>query len=223
MTALRQRLQRRFWDAHARGWDQMRSEPGVRAQIDAVTRSLGTHLPPGGAVLDLGCGAGQHAIELAAAGFEVTAVDYSAAMLQRARANAVARGVDVDFRLADLAGDWSPTTAGRFDGAICVSVLQVLQDPSRMLEEVRTILGADGYLLVESVRELGALSRGRHLGPRDRAVNALKSVAVKLWPAAVSAYEPGDIARMLEASAFSVVEVSTYESTFTVLGRKQSR
>jgi hypothetical protein len=44
-----------------------------------------------------------------------------------------------------------------------------------------------------------------------------------LRPAAVPAYERGDIARMLEASAFSVVEVSTYESTFTVLGRKQSR
>jgi len=36
-------------------------------------------------ILDLGCGTGRHAIEFARRGFDVTGVDFSEAMLTRAR------------------------------------------------------------------------------------------------------------------------------------------
>jgi SAM-dependent methyltransferase len=55
----------------------------------------------GGAVLDVGCGTGEHTIHLAALGYDVLGVDASAAGIERARAIAAERGVDARFALAD--------------------------------------------------------------------------------------------------------------------------
>ena len=58
-------------------------------------------------VIDVGSGTGRHAIALARLGLEVTGVDPGAEMLDRARANAEAAGIDVRFvegGFGDLAG-----------------------------------------------------------------------------------------------------------------------
>ena len=52
--------------------------------------------------IDLGCGTGRHAIYLAQHGFEVTAVDFSSAAIEKARAKAEGAGVKVDFVVDDL-------------------------------------------------------------------------------------------------------------------------
>ncbi|MEX1007735.1 MAG: class I SAM-dependent methyltransferase [Acidimicrobiia bacterium] len=189
------------------------------SQIDEVIASLGERLPAGGAVLDVGCGTGQHAVALAAAGFKVTAVDYSPGMLDRARAHARERGVEVEFRSLDV-NEATGFGIDAFDGVLCVSVLQVLDDPSRFIDVVKSALRPGGLLLVESVRELGALSRGDDLGMRDRAVNGLKALVVKVRPSAVGKYTPADVSQLLEAGGFSVVDQATFEATFTVLGEK---
>lgn len=54
-------------------------EPQARADVDAMLREL--QLPAGAHVVDLGSGYGRHAVELAARGFAVTAVDMSEALL----------------------------------------------------------------------------------------------------------------------------------------------
>jgi 2-polyprenyl-3-methyl-5-hydroxy-6-metoxy-1,4-benzoquinol methylase len=197
----------------------MRSNPEALDQINEVVQALSARLPAGGEVLDVGCGTGQHAVALASAGFRVTAVDYSSAMLDRARAHAIERGIEVEFRTLDL-NELSGFGDEAFDGALCVSVLQVLDSPSGLIRGLRSALRPGGCLLIESVRQFGALSHGANLGPRDRAINGLKAVAVKLRPSAVPQYTPDDISRLLEAGGFSVVEKATYEPTFTVLGEK---
>jgi glycine/sarcosine N-methyltransferase len=53
-------------------------------------------------ILDAACGSGQHAIALAQRGYRVVGADLSAAMISRARENAAAAGVDVDFAVAGL-------------------------------------------------------------------------------------------------------------------------
>ncbi len=58
-------------------------------------------LTPGRA-LDVACGRGQLAIWLAEQGWRVTAVDVSPAGLEQARRVAEARGVEVEWQLADL-------------------------------------------------------------------------------------------------------------------------
>ena len=47
-------------------------------------------LPPGGAVLDLGCGPGFHAARMAAQGFEVSAIDATPAFVEAAQEKGVA-------------------------------------------------------------------------------------------------------------------------------------
>ena len=66
----------------------------------------------GGPVLDLGCGAGRFLVPLAEAGYAVTGVDTSAAMLSAARATVAAAGCDAqvtlwqdDFRSLTTLGD----------------------------------------------------------------------------------------------------------------------
>ena len=56
----------------------------------------------GRALLDVTCGIGTQALGLADRGHKVTASDLSPASIERARAEAHKRGLDIDFRVADM-------------------------------------------------------------------------------------------------------------------------
>ena len=60
--------------------------------------------------IDLGCGAGNYAIYLAALGFEVTGADSSSAAIKIAKENAKKQGVRCKFIVADLLGDLHEVT-----------------------------------------------------------------------------------------------------------------
>ncbi|MFQ5790085.1 MAG: class I SAM-dependent methyltransferase [Acidobacteriota bacterium] len=71
-------------------------------------------------VLDCGCGPGRHAVALARLGFEVTGLDVSLVMLERARVYAQEQGVEVDFvegRFESLA---ERLPEAHFDGLLCL-------------------------------------------------------------------------------------------------------
>jgi SAM-dependent methyltransferase len=73
-------------------------------------------------VLDLGSGQGRNALWLAAAGHRVTAIDVSDVATAQARAEAEARGLDVEFLAADLE-TWQPEP-GEYD-LVLLSYIQV--------------------------------------------------------------------------------------------------
>src|SRR5262245_56468081 len=77
----------------------------------------------GCSVVDLGCGTGRHAVWLAAAGARVQALDFSEAMLARARAKAGA--ADLVFRPHDLT-EPLPFPARAFDRVVCGLVVDHL-------------------------------------------------------------------------------------------------
>ncbi|MCZ7645141.1 MAG: class I SAM-dependent methyltransferase [Planctomycetota bacterium] len=66
-----------------------------------LRRVLDAGLLPGRRVLELGCGTGTNAVELARRGYEVTAVDFVAQAVEAARAKAGAAGVKVAFHVGD--------------------------------------------------------------------------------------------------------------------------
>jgi 2-polyprenyl-3-methyl-5-hydroxy-6-metoxy-1,4-benzoquinol methylase len=68
-------------------WDRASGE------VDGVLALLG--VPTGGRILDLCCGAGRHALELARRGFAVTGVDRYRPYLDSARSAANAEGLGV--------------------------------------------------------------------------------------------------------------------------------
>ncbi len=73
--------------------------------------------PKGGEVLDVGCGYGRHALELAQQGLRLTGLDLSLPMLIRAADSAQRRGLAVNFVHADMR---EMTFNGQFDAAYCV-------------------------------------------------------------------------------------------------------
>ncbi len=113
-------------------WEQLWART-LRERADGVARRPpNAHLTrevsglrPGRA-LDAGCGHGSDTLWLAAQGWQVTAVDFSAAALAHARSTAEAAGADVagrvDWVQADLA-TWTPQP-GHFDlvVSLCVHV-----------------------------------------------------------------------------------------------------
>ncbi|MEI2817614.1 MAG: class I SAM-dependent methyltransferase [Microthrixaceae bacterium] len=86
---------------------------GTVAEVDALVDLLG--LSPGMSVLDVGCGPGRHAIELAGRGISVVGVDISSRFVEVASGEAERLGVDARFLRCDAR---ALPFADRFDAAI---------------------------------------------------------------------------------------------------------
>jgi len=91
-----------FNEAYASAYDVMYADKDNTAECDAVV-GLIQKFGDGkiSRILDLGCGTGRHAVEFARRGFDVTGVDFSDAMLTRARERATASGGKLDFVQGD--------------------------------------------------------------------------------------------------------------------------
>jgi ubiquinone/menaquinone biosynthesis C-methylase UbiE len=96
--------------------------------------------------LDVGCGTGFLAFELAVRGHHVTAVDFAPAMIAEARRKAADRGVSIRFEAADV--EQLPLLPGSFDLAISRHVLWTLQHPQAAVGEWIRILRPGGRLVV---------------------------------------------------------------------------
>lgn len=69
---------------------------------EELVRVLDAGLLPGRTVLEMGCGTGTNAIELARRGYRVTAIDLAPSAVQQAREKARRDGPRIDFRVGDL-------------------------------------------------------------------------------------------------------------------------
>ena len=93
--------------------------------------------PPGAAAaraIDLGCGAGGVALELAEVGFDVTGVDFSRIALAKARTAAENRGIDrqrIRFLKGDLTSGHIPGVEGPFDLLVDYGTLDDLDADGR--------------------------------------------------------------------------------------------
>ena len=52
-------------------------------------------------ILDIGCGTGRHSIELSKRGYQLTGIDLSDTMLNKAREKALKEGLTIDFQKHD--------------------------------------------------------------------------------------------------------------------------
>ena len=153
-------------EADREKWDQRYAEGSYRSRrypSPFLVERL-AELPRGRA-LDLACGAGRNALCLAEAGYAVEAVDISGVAVERARATARERGLDVDWRVADL-DDFAPPP-GRYD------LITVIRYTNRaMMERLPEGLTEGGMLLVEhhlrTVAPVGGpTSRAFRLAPNE--------------------------------------------------------
>jgi SAM-dependent methyltransferase len=93
-------------------WDRRYGESGLlwSAQPNRFLVAEVSDLPPARA-LDLACGEGRNAVWLARLGWDVTGVDFSEVAIAKAREQASAAGVDVEWLVADLLGYEPPARA----------------------------------------------------------------------------------------------------------------
>ncbi|MDP8254266.1 MAG: class I SAM-dependent methyltransferase [Candidatus Alcyoniella australis] len=130
-----------FFDNHAPQYMQNEFTANTTAEVDFLIEQLG--LTVGQSVLDVGCGTGRHAVELASRGFEVTGVDFSQGMLDQARLAAQRAGVELELIRSDVAQFHSQR---QYDAAICLcegglALLGAEDDPiERDLQVLRNIL-----------------------------------------------------------------------------------
>ncbi|HSK89669.1 MAG TPA: class I SAM-dependent methyltransferase [Euzebyales bacterium] len=118
-------------------WRRAASPEAARADVDFVEGRLG--LPHGASILDVPCGSGRHALELAARGHRVTGLDISAEAIAHARR--AAAGADLDARFVEA--DMRAVPAGvAFDAAICMGNSFGYLDPAGTRAFVAALAGA---------------------------------------------------------------------------------
>jgi SAM-dependent methyltransferase len=137
---------RLLFDAKAATWPA-RYAPQARlaGRLTQLARAVGRHAGTGARVLDLGCGTGELARHLAAAGLRVSGCDISGRMLGRAAASDPARAVD----WVKLDPGWRtlPFGPGSFDAVVAASVLEYTDSPGRVIRECGRMLRPGGALL----------------------------------------------------------------------------
>ena len=110
----------RAWFEEIFDEDYLRTLPFLTPQTTQREASFiidGLAIKPGHHVLDIGCGYGRHAMELAARGFHVLALDLSLPLLLRGADEAQRRGLSINFVHGDMR---ELGYDSQFDGAYCV-------------------------------------------------------------------------------------------------------
>jgi 2-polyprenyl-3-methyl-5-hydroxy-6-metoxy-1,4-benzoquinol methylase len=143
--------------AHGRGsaWDTPEAVARVRdayrtpdvvalrtAQIDLLGRLTGVR------TLDIGCGPGIYARDLALRGATVTAIDSAPLMVEAAVAEANAAGVGIATAVADVTD--LPFDDGAFDLAVLVQVIEYVPNAVAALREIHRVLAPGGGRLLIS-------------------------------------------------------------------------
>ncbi len=137
-------MTRELWDAEADSFDE---EPD-HGLANSVTRTawrdllLGVMPEAPARVADIGCGTGTLARLLVDNGYEVDGVDFSPAMIERARAKVP----EARFVLGDAS---SPALgSGCYDAVLCRHVLWALPDPAAAIAHWVGLLKGDGIVVL---------------------------------------------------------------------------
>jgi 2-polyprenyl-6-hydroxyphenyl methylase/3-demethylubiquinone-9 3-methyltransferase len=120
--------------------------PGRMAFFREVLERRGV---AGGRALDIGCGAGFIAEELAALGFGVTGIDPSRVAIEAARAHAAQRGLGIAYLVGP--GEELPFADAAFDLATCCDVLEHVRDLDRVVAETARVLRPGGLYLFDTI------------------------------------------------------------------------
>ncbi len=88
-----------FFENASRKYDQESFTQGTLGECDFIEQEI--EADKSCRILDVGCGTGRHAIELARRGYDITGVDLSPSQIKRAREKAQAAGLGIRFEEMD--------------------------------------------------------------------------------------------------------------------------
>jgi 2-polyprenyl-3-methyl-5-hydroxy-6-metoxy-1,4-benzoquinol methylase len=145
----------RFYDGHAPFYGRNAFVANTVAEVEFLLELLA--LPSGSSILDVGCGTGRHAIELAGRGFAVTGVDISSGMLVEGARAAKAAGVDVEWVHSDATAFRAKRS---YDAVLCLcgsalTMVDMEEDPEAhdraILGNIREALRPDGPFVLTTL------------------------------------------------------------------------
>ncbi len=124
-----------------------------RVRTYVLHRQLLEHLPaPPATVLDVGGGAGHQSFPLAQAGYEVTLLDSSRAMLDKARERLPRLPAGARRRVTLLQADGGNADEAvdgrRFDAVLCHGVLGYHEDPEPLVDQLCRCAAAGGLVSI---------------------------------------------------------------------------
>lgn len=138
----------------ARTYDQESFTQGTVGEVDFLERELGADRAK--RILDIACGTGRHAIELARRGYRVTGFDLSEGQLHRAREKATAAGVEVEFLRRDAT---EPHFREEFEAALmlCEGAFPLMETDEKnhaILRHAAAALRPGGKLIMTTLNAL---------------------------------------------------------------------
>jgi 2-polyprenyl-3-methyl-5-hydroxy-6-metoxy-1,4-benzoquinol methylase len=158
MSLDQQNQTRAFFDATSGEWQDKargvaRKVNIIRQRNDAVLR-IAERRGEAGAAVDLGCGSGELAIELARRGWQVTGIDFAPEMIVRCRNSAREAGVEVDFRAMSMF-DFAPPD-GSFEIVSGQGLIEYIspQQVTALLQHAHRMLRPGGHLVLGSRNRL---------------------------------------------------------------------
>jgi 2-polyprenyl-3-methyl-5-hydroxy-6-metoxy-1,4-benzoquinol methylase len=168
-----------FFDHHAPKYMNEVFTQNTEEEVEFLIEEL--QLPNGGAILDVGCGTGRHAVELAKRGYQITGIDISSGMLTEAKKTADKAGVKLELIHADAA-KFKPEK--KFDGAICLcegafALIGHGEDPIEhdlaILRNVNSALKPDSIFILDT---LNGLEKIRKFHKEDIAKNKFNQITL---------------------------------------------
>ena len=214
----------------------------TQAEAEFVIDAMG--LTPGAQVLDVGCGYGRHAMELAARGFHVVGLDLSTPLLVRGGEEAQRRGLQINFVRGDMR---ELDFEAQFDAAYCLfstfgyfddetnkktiaNIARALKPGGRVMIEIlnrdylisdlptRVWWEGDGCVVLEEV-ELNYFSSRIQVN-RSVVFDDGRQLEQEI---SVRAYSLHEVGKLMHAAGFRVLEVSGGYHTRSRFFGNQSR
>ena len=190
-----------YAERYAQLYDLFYADKPYDAETQVIVELLhGQGLGPGARLLDVACGTGKHAVRLARAGYEITAVDASADMIAMAEARAGADHVALVSEVRDMR---SLGFDNEFDAVTClfdsIGYGETNEGIAQTLASVRDSLRPGGVFIVE-FWHAAAMLRG------------YDPVRVRRWP-----LEDGEVIRISETRLDAAAQVA--EVSYTVFER----
>lgn len=123
-----------------------------RTQKEVGFIELVLDLPPGAPILDLACGYGRHAIELAKRGYQVTGLDLDEYLLGKARELAEEAGVNIELIHADMRDiPEGRTFSGVINMFTAFGYLEDEEQDLKVLKGVHRCLARGGKFLINTI------------------------------------------------------------------------
>jgi ubiquinone/menaquinone biosynthesis C-methylase UbiE len=180
------------------------------ADFRSEAKRIAERLNRSSGVLEVAPGPGFFAIELSKlGGFRITGLDISQTLVDIAKKNAAAAGVQVDFRLGNASA--MPFTDDSFDFVYCSAAFKNFSKPVEALNEMHRVLRPTGEAVIMDLRQDASLDE------IDRYVSESGRSPIDAWITRWTfrhvllrrAYAPDEFLNMAKQSRFGVCQVET--------------